>query len=75
MLDTVPYLTGGVSTKGKFTFQYGKIETKAMLESATSAWPAIWMLTDQQLGGSWVGKVDPKDLPVQMIVDWVKIYN
>lgn len=175
--DTVPYLTGGVSTKGKFAYQYGKIEIKAKLESAQGAWPALWMLADQpkygayprngeidlmerlsfekqiyqtihsyytlelkqdsippryatvsvdpeeynvygmewfpdrlvftlngketftypklddvdpsqwpfdqpfyfmldmQLGGAWVGEVDPKDLPVQMIIDWVKVYQ
>ncbi|MCM4167828.1 Keratan-sulfate endo-1,4-beta-galactosidase [Arenibacter antarcticus] len=175
--DTVPYLTGGVSTKGKFAYQYGKIEIKAKLESAQGAWPALWMLADQpkygayprngeidlmerlsfekqiyqtihsyytlelkqdsipprfttvavdpekynvygmewfpdklvftlngketftypkledvdpsqwpfdqpfyfmldmQLGGSWVGEVAPKDLPVQMIIDWVKVYQ
>jgi hypothetical protein len=32
-------------------------------------------MIDMQLGGSWVGKVDPKDLPVQMIIDWVKVYK
>ena len=175
--DPRPFLTGGVYTKGKFAFQYGKIEIRAQLESAQGAWPAIWMLAeqkkygayprngeidimehlnydtiiyqtthsyytlelkqkknppysttvpcdteqfntyglewypdklvytlngqesytypriegvdpsqwpfdqpfylliDQQLGGSWVGEVDPKDLPVQMIIDWVKVYQ
>lgn len=175
--DTSRYLTGGLTSKGKFAFQYGKIEIKARLESATGAWPAIWMLADQnkygeyprngeidimehlnyekqvyqtihsyytlvlgnntnpqrfttapidpdifnvygiewypdrivftlngeetltypkvegvdpsqwpfdqpfylilsmQLGGSWVGVVDPDDLPVQMIIDWVKVYE
>lgn len=29
---------------------------------------------DQQLGGSWVGKVRDADLPVEMEVDWVKHY-
>ena len=175
--DTVRYLTGGVDTKGKFAFQYGKIEIHAKLENARGAWPAMWMLADQpkygtyprngeidlmehlnyedqvyqtvhsyytlelkqktnppyytthrvktenyttygmewfpdklvftingeetftyprledvdksqwpfdqpfylmidmQLGGSWVGSVDPGDLPVQMIVDWVRVYQ
>jgi beta-glucanase (GH16 family) len=175
--DTVRYLTGGVDTKGKFVFQYGKIEIHAKLEHAKGAWPAMWMLADQpkygayprngeidlmehlnyedqvyqtvhsyytlelkqktnpsyytthpvetdkyntygmewfpdklvftingeetftyprienvdnsqwpfdqpfylmidmQLGGSWVGSVDPIDLPVQMIVDWVRVYR
>ncbi len=176
-LDTVPYLTGGVNTKGKFAYQYGKVEIKAKLENAKGAWPAMWMLAndpkygkyprngeidlmehlnyedqiyqtvhsyytlelkekknplyykttktntnkyniygmewypdklvftlngkesfvyprlkdvdptqwpfdqpfyimiDMQLGGSWVGEVEPKDLPVQMIIDWVKVYK
>jgi beta-glucanase (GH16 family) len=175
--DSRPYLTGGIYTKGKFAFQYGKIEICAKLESARGAWPAMWMLAeqkkygtypnngeidimehlnsdniiyqtthsyytlklgqkdnpphhgttkidtkkfniygltwypdklmfslngvdtftyprvdgvdksqwpydqpfyiliDQQLGGSWVGKVKDKDLPVNMIVDWVKVYQ
>lgn len=171
------FLTGGVYTKGKFAFQYGKVEIRAKLECAQGAWPAIWMLSeqkkygkyprngeidimehlnfddiiyqtthsyytlelkqkdnpphhgtaefdkdkfntfglewypdklvftlngtetfiyprvddvdptqwpydqpfylliDQQLGGSWVGKVNPSDLPVQMIIDFVKVYQ
>ena len=175
--DARPYLTGGVYTKGKFFYQYGKIEIHAKLESAKGAWPAMWMLAeenkygnyprngeidimehlnyddiiyqtthsyytldlgqkenpmhhgtvkinteeyntfglewypdklvftlngirtftypkidgvdasqwpydqpfylmiDQQLGGSWVGEVDPKDLPVNMIIDYVRVYQ
>ena len=175
--DPRPFLTGGVYTKGKFAFQYGKIEIHAKLECAQGAWPAMWMLSelkkykeyprngeidimehlnfddiiyqtthsyytlelkqkdnppyygttkvdidqfntyglewypdklvftlndeetftyprvegvdpsqwpfdqafyvliDQQLGGSWVGKVNPDDLPVQMIIEFVKVYQ
>lgn len=172
--DPRPFLTGGIYTKGKFAFQYGKVEIHAKLECAQGSWPAMWMLPehgswpkggeidimehlnfediiyhtthsyytlelghkndpphggttridinefntfglawypdklvfslngvetftypkvegvdasqwpynqpfyiliDQQLGGSWVGKVNPDDLPVNMIVDWVKVYQ
>ncbi|WP_242203077.1 glycoside hydrolase family 16 protein [Aestuariivivens insulae] len=175
--DSRPFLTGGIYSKGKFAFQYGKIEIRAKLESAKGAWPAIWLLAeqkkygkyprngeidimehlnfdnivyqtvhsyytlelkqkehplyyktaninpddfntyglewypdqlvftvngkiahtypklegadptqwpfdqpfyiliDQQLGGSWVGDVEPNDLPVNMIIDWVKVYQ
>ena len=175
--DPRPYLTGGIYTKDKFSFQYGKVEIRAKLECAKGAWPAMWMLAqenkygeyprngeidimehlnyddiiyqtthsyytlnlkqdknpphygtakiniaefntfglewypnrlvftvngkptfiypkvkgvdpsqwpydqpfylliDQQLGGNWVGKVNPDDLPVNMIIDWVKIYQ
>ena len=32
-------------------------------------------LIDMQLGGSWVGAVDPSRLPVEMEIDWVKHYQ
>jgi beta-glucanase (GH16 family) len=175
--DARPYLTGGIWSKAKFAFQYGRIEIRAKLECAQGAWPAMWMLAakdkygpyprngeidimehlnfdsiiyqtthsyytlelkqdknpphystakmivndfnvfglewypdklvftlngvqtftyprklnvdssqwpydqpfyiliDQQLGGNWVGKINPAHLPVQMIVDWVKVYQ
>ncbi|MCK3685056.1 glycoside hydrolase family 16 protein [Maribellus sp. YY47] len=175
--DSRPFLTGGIYTKGKFAFQYGKIEICARLENARGSWPAMWMLSeqkkygdyprngeidimehlnfetkiyqtthsyytlelghtddpphgstaeidtaafnvyglawypdelefmvngkttftyprvadadasqwpydqpfyvliDQQLGGNWVGRIEKADLPVSMIVDWVKVYQ
>jgi beta-glucanase (GH16 family) len=175
--DPRPFLTGGIYTREKFAFQYGRIEINARLDCARGAWPAIWMLPaqekygeyprngeidimehlnhdsiiyqtthsyytlvlkerdnppyygttsfnssdfntfglewypdrltwtlngietfsypriegvdpsqwpfdqpfyiliDQQLGGSWVGEVLPDDLPVSMVVDWVKIWQ
>ena len=177
LTDARPFLTGGIYSKGKFAFQYGKIEIRVKLESAQGAWPAIWMLSeqgkygkyprngeidimehlnfddliyqtthsyytlelkqkdnppyfktskvdtekynvyglewypdklvytlngketytypriedvdasqwpfdqpfyvliDQQLEGEWVGKVNPEDLPVHMVVDWIKVYQ
>ncbi|MCG8309823.1 MAG: glycoside hydrolase family 16 protein [Cytophagales bacterium] len=45
-IDNRPYLTGGIYSKGKFAFQYGRIEVRARLESAQGAWPAIWMLPE-----------------------------
>lgn len=33
-----------------------------------------YLLLDMQLGGSWVGAVDPNDIPVEMEIDWVKFY-
>lgn len=173
--DTLPYLTGGVYTKNKVAFGFGRIEVKAKLTGARGAWPAIWMLPqngswpkggeidimerlnydtiayqtvhshytynlkikdnpragetaaidpdgfnvyavekypdslvfyinnrrtfaypriqtnkegqfpfalnkyylliDMQLGGSWVGAVDPDDLPAEMEIDWVRFYE
>lgn len=171
--DSVPYLTGGVWTKDKKTFNNGRIEIRAKLGESTGAWPAIWMLAqdktwpdggeidimehlnydsivyqtihthysyvlgikdpvsgstnkldrndyniyalemykdslvffvndshtftyprietdkegqfpfdapfylliDMQLGGSWVGGVNPDELPVEMAIDWVRFYQ
>ena len=174
-LDPSPYLTAGVETRGKVSFDPGRFEIRARLEGAKGAWPAIWLLPsdtvvewpyggeidimerlnnnnvawqtvhsdytvnrgrtanplstktspinrddfnvygvevhpdsvvfmingevthvypklypeeegqypfyapmylllDMQLGGTWVGEVDPADLPVEMEIDWVRHY-
>lgn len=58
--DTAPYLTGGIFTKGKKTFSEGKLEIRAKLESATGAWPAIWMLCANEIYGHYPrnGEID-----------------
>lgn len=58
--DQRPYLTGGIYTKGKFAYQYGKIEIRAKLESATGAWPAMWMLAEKNKYGNYPknGEID-----------------
>ncbi len=171
--DTATYLTGGVWTKDKFSFERGRVEIRAKMGGAKGAWPAIWMLPqhgkwpeggeidimerlnseniayqtvhshytytlgikdpptsatgtidpfgynvyavelyadsvclfindnhtltypriktdkegqfpydqpqylliDMQLGGSWVGEINPEDLPVEMWIDWVRYYK
>jgi len=172
--DSSPYLTGGIWTKGKRSFERGRIEIRARLQAAQGAWPAIWilpdnsvfskggeveimerlnhdtfvyqtvcacypeasgeekllsqgvtvpvrmndfnvfgvdfwpdslvfhvngvrtfayerefsskkevfpfdvpnyLLIDMQLGGTWVGEVDPSGLPVEMAIDWVRHYQ
>ena len=35
----------------------------------------FYLLLDMQLGGEWVGRVDPDDLPVEMRIDWVRFYE
>lgn len=59
-LDSRPFLTGGINTKGKFAFQYGKIEIRAKLGSAQGAWPAIWMLAETEKYGDYPknGEID-----------------
>ena len=42
--DPVDYLTAGVTSKGKYAFQYGQVQIRARFKSAQGAWPALWML-------------------------------
>lgn len=42
--DPSPYLTAGVTSRGKYAFQYGKVQIRARFKSAQGAWPALWML-------------------------------
>lgn len=44
--DTARYLTGGVYTKGKVAFGFGRLEVCARLNGAEGAWPAFWMLAE-----------------------------
>ena len=57
----------------KHTFTYPRIETDK--EGQYPFDRSFYLLIDMQLGGSWVGKVDPKELPVEMEVDWVRFYQ
>jgi len=58
--DPRPYLTGGVTTEGKFDFTYGKVEVRAKMESAQGCWPAIWLLASTGIYGGWPdnGEID-----------------
>jgi beta-glucanase (GH16 family) len=58
--DPRPFLTGGVTSKGKFYYLYGKIEVRARKECARGAWPAIWMMPEKSVYGGWPhsGEID-----------------
>lgn len=55
--DSAPYLTGAITSQGKFTFQYGKVQIRARFKSAQGAWPALWML-GQDRGWPDNGEID-----------------
>jgi beta-glucanase (GH16 family) len=42
--DPAPYLTAGVTSRGKFAYQYGVVQIRARFKSAQGSWPALWML-------------------------------
>ena len=58
----------------KRTFAYPRIETDKVGQYPFSDHD-FYLLIDMQLGGKWVGKVDPADLPVEMHIDWVRFYE
>ena len=55
------------------TFTYLRIETDQ--EGQFPFHQPFYLLLDMQLGGSWVGAVDPTELPVEMSIDWVRFYQ
>ncbi len=42
--NNMEYTSARLSTKGKYSWQYGKIEVRAQLPEGVGTWPAIWML-------------------------------
>jgi len=52
---TRPFTSGKVSTKGKFTLTYGRIEVRAKSPTGQGVWPAIWLLPVDDLYGPWPG--------------------
>lgn len=61
------------SINGTHTFTYPKIHTdkKGQYPFGTP----FYLLIDMQIEGDWVGKANPKDYPVEMRIDWVKMYQ
>lgn len=55
--DTAQFLTGGVYTKGKRSFENGRLDIRARIDGTTGSWPAIWMLPEE---GQWPlgGEID-----------------
>ena len=59
---------------GKQTLTYPKIEAK----EHQFPWPdyPFYFILSNQLGGNWVGEVkDPDQLPSELRVDWIKVYE
>lgn len=56
------------------TFTYPRIETEKEGQFPFSEQP-FYVILSMQLGGAWVGHVNPKDLPVEMHIDWVRFYE
>ena len=58
--DNAAFLTGGVWSKYRKTFGFGRIEIRAKFDVAQGYWPAIWMLPQVNHDLSWPhgGEID-----------------
>lgn len=53
------YTSASLTTRGKASWTYGRIEVRAKLPSGRGTWPAIWMLgTNRQAGWPACGEID-----------------
>lgn len=55
-----PYSSGKLISKDKFSFRYGRIDFCAKLPTGTGIWPALWMLPNDSVYGTWAasGEID-----------------
>jgi beta-glucanase (GH16 family) len=58
--DTAAFLTGGVWSRYRKSFGFGRLEIRAKFDIAQGFWPAIWMLPDANHGIKWPhgGEID-----------------
>jgi len=58
---TQPFISGRINTKkANLAWKYGKVRVKALLPSGPFLWPAIWMLPQDDVYGTWAasGEID-----------------
>jgi len=55
-----PFSSARMVTRGKAAWKYGKIEVRAKLPQGQGTWPAIWMMPEDEVYGSWAksGEID-----------------
>ncbi|GAB3014758.1 hypothetical protein GCM10027051_17900 [Niabella terrae] len=56
--DSAQYSSARLVTRGKASWQYGKIEVRAKIPSGLGSWPAIWMLADPMKAWPDDGEID-----------------
>jgi beta-glucanase (GH16 family) len=57
---TRAFSSARLTTRGKASWRYGKIEVRARLPQGQGTWPAIWMLPEKERYGAWAasGEID-----------------
>jgi len=62
----VQWTSASLITKGKYTFQFGRVEVRARIPVCKGAWPAIWLLGTEH---SWPGNGEIDMLEYYQIKD------
>lgn len=59
-----PYTSARLTTQGKESFQYGRIDIRAKVPYGQGIWPALWMLGDNFGSAGWptCGEIDIMEL-------------
>lgn len=57
---TKPFTSARLSTTGRASWLYGRVEVRAKLPQGQGTWPAIWMLPEKWRYGEWAssGEID-----------------
>lgn len=56
--DTVPFLTGGVTSKGRRSMRMGRFDIRARFDCGRGFWPAIWIMPDANVRYPYGGEID-----------------
>jgi beta-glucanase (GH16 family) len=58
--EAVGYTSARLQTKNRFSFTYGRVESRIKVPSGTGLWPAFWMLGDDIYAKGWPesGEID-----------------
>ena len=56
--DSAKMLTGAVCSKGKFAFQYGKLEVRMRTNNMQGNFPAVWLLPEKSGNPFRYGEID-----------------
>ncbi|WP_373136392.1 glycoside hydrolase family 16 protein [Bacteroides sp. HPS0048] len=69
------YRTGGIWTKGKVAFKYGKLEVRAKFKSVQGGWPAIWLLpVSPQYSTGYGGEIDLMEQVSHEYMAWHSVH-
>jgi len=53
--QTLPFASGTVTTHGKFSLKYGRVEVRARVPKGQGLWPAVWLLPESL---EWPPEID-----------------